>query len=261
MRLQPRRAPPLLAQSLAFICKLHFKVWPGGWGAFPCISLFSTPKHSAEDIFSFSFLNAAFLYPSKANPTWLWGCTSCGSILFHGYPPQCGPQRSSQPRQRRKHGAHPPCQAPMAAPPEPTTSTVVWSQQAWHSCYRPAPPDRVAGATGAWRRDDGGHPSIHHPGLLIPAPRGSNVPWAHLPLLPWDMPTRTQSSHSRSEETTGQGAGYWTPKPSSQHSCTGQHWAGQGPRSCGERPQTPLCSQQCGTDMQGSYRHCWYPSA
>lgn len=107
----------------------------------------------------------------------------------------------------------------------------------------------------------GGHPSIHHPGLLIPAPRGSNVPWAHLPLLPWDMPTRPQSPHSRSEETIAQGAGYWTPKPSSQHSCTGQRWAGQGPRSCGERPQMPLCSQQCGTDTRGSYRHCWYPSA
>lgn len=172
MCLQPHHASTPLAQSFAFICKLHFKVWPGWdreqgegvYGAFLCISLFSTPKHSTAGIFSFSFLNAAFLYPSKANLTRLWGCTSCGSILFHGYPPQRGSQRSSRLRQRRKHRARRPCQASTAAPWNPPLLLWCGPSEPGTAAAGQHLPTESPGRLGPGGGMVGGHPSIYHPG-------------------------------------------------------------------------------------------------
>lgn len=185
-------APPRPSPVGSVIC-LHLQIALKGsareWGAFPCINLFSAPKHSTAGIFSFSFLNAAFLYPSKANLTWLWGCTLCGSILFHGYPPWHGPQRSSQLRQRRKHRARPPCQALMAVPHQNPPLLL------WCGPTKPGTAAAgqhlltVAGATGAWRRDGGG-PSIHlpprtpdsNPGAMG-TPASSSLGHAHRPTV------------------------------------------------------------------------------
>ena len=251
--------------------------WGGVWG-FPVHSLIFNPQAQRSRYFLFFFSKCCISLSVKSKSDKALGLHFVRihpiSWLHEGYSWRLFILPSVDPREANGRGREGnPGHVLPARPPWPPPGT-------HHFCCGVVPASLVQllrastsqqSCQGDWGLEEGWWGAIHPSTTQEPDPNpsGAQVPWTHLPLLPWDMPTGPWCPYFRNKETTAQGAGHrprcsWTLKPNSQHSCMdcggpGVGWA-RSQKLWGRAPNASLLPAVQHRHV-GSYHHCWCPSA